>query len=385
MNIESATLVKYNANSRGTRTGDCTARAISLAFNIDYSQARKALNDSAKQKYDWNYNTHDNCIKVIRELGGGELIKPEGKLLVSDFADSHIGTYIVWCSKDGTVRSVNHLVCIIDDKIYDSWDSRRYYVLGWWVIESGVHAEDITQDIQSCLLDTFITSKNYDWYREYTNDLFDKVIAKNRKLKKLKEEYKIDITLSMHISRIKMKDYNFTLIYDIEVNFNSVRISTKRYESKLGITFKPTMKQDEIMPYFNKIFYDKFYFFIHNVVDKVEDILEGDSLLGDVDRPMNSIRFWTDAERKSFNSLPYWVIQLATYFSAERISPYYSQYATRVHLTMKRPPFDNQYNEPNVSDTVTFRSPSMECLKAGLKKYKETGDYDEAYDVAGDY
>ena len=103
MQIDSADLVRYNANNRGTRTGDCTARAISLAFNIDYSKARKALNDSAKEHRYWEYNSQGNCEKVIRELGGGDIIKTQTKIKVDNFVDLHsTGTYIIWCSKDGT-------------------------------------------------------------------------------------------------------------------------------------------------------------------------------------------------------------------------------------------------------------------------------------------
>ena len=44
--IYSADLVRYNANSRGTRTGDCAVRSISLAFNRSYNDIKKLLNSA---------------------------------------------------------------------------------------------------------------------------------------------------------------------------------------------------------------------------------------------------------------------------------------------------------------------------------------------------
>ena len=36
-NVNSASLVRYNANNRGISTGDCVKRAISYAFNKSYN------------------------------------------------------------------------------------------------------------------------------------------------------------------------------------------------------------------------------------------------------------------------------------------------------------------------------------------------------------
>ena len=205
MEIISSELVRYNANTRGTDTGDCTARAISLAFNIPYSKARKALNESAKTNWRWDYNSHDNVVKVIQQLGGGNLYEQSDKITVGDWADQHnSGTYIIWCSKDGTKHRNLHLVTVINGIIYDSWDSRNYYVLGHWIITKGVKGEDIT-DISN-ELDTFFRSRNLQQYCEYANSIFDKIIDKNRKLKKIVSEYPINVSLTLTTDKLSLKN-----------------------------------------------------------------------------------------------------------------------------------------------------------------------------------
>ena len=47
--IESAELVRYNANSSGKMSPDCVKRALSLAFDVPYSQIAKMLNEEMKK------------------------------------------------------------------------------------------------------------------------------------------------------------------------------------------------------------------------------------------------------------------------------------------------------------------------------------------------
>lgn len=389
--VEGSELVNYNANTRGTRTGDCTARSISLAFNIDYSAARKALNDSAKTNPRWDYNSHSNCIKVIEELGGGKLNGNVERITVNAFADSHpSGTYIIWCSRDGISHKGNHLVTIIDGTVYDSWDSRKYFVKGYWTISSGISSKDLT-NIEPYLKKTLFDDRNVEWYNKYTSDMFDAIINKNRKLKKLANQYEMNINLDLEIHKVQLINYTFRLTYSIDLSFSNAKIKPKIYEGKVVIAFKPTMKQEEIEPYFNETFYNKFYFFIHNVVDKVEDICEGNSLLGDAKVRENPLYLYNDYEVKCFNSLPYWAQQLATDFQI--YPPSYGESSDRVQLSINRLPNDPDWDiGPEFpirtgapSKRIRFYAPSMDALRKGLDYYKRTGDFDSAYEIAYTY
>ena len=392
----SSDLVRYNANTRGTRTGDCTARAISLAFGIDYHRARKALNDSAKahnlanKRPFWEYNSHPNCIEVIKQLGGGDEIKSDEKITVGAWADKHnSGTYLIHCNKNGQPHGPGgHLVCIIDGKIYDSWDSRTYYVLSYHAIKSGISSKDLSTDLPQTIKAFFDNKDSGDWNR-YIVSVFDSIVQKNRRLKKLSEKYNTDINLSINWKRVNYSSYNFSLDYSITISIPAYNMSDT-FSSKIGLTFKPTLKPEDVEDYFNATFAGKMHPFINNMSIKAEDMLANRDLLTNAHRNTERLTFWSASERKSFYSLPYWVRQLATYFY---IQP--GDYSDRISLRMYRLPNDPEYNSGvaddgvihigDSSDKFTLYAPNMDNLRAGLDYYKRTGDSEGAYDVAMDY
>lgn len=377
--VISSELVRYNANTRGTNTGDCTARSISLAFNIDYRKAKTILNESAKTNPMWNYNSHDNCIRVIKELGGGHITQSD-RVSVGDFADNHpSGTYIIWCSKNGVTNAGNHLVTIIDGKIYDSWDSRKYFVKGYWTIEVGIKGSDIT-DISPYLQETLINSKDIEWYNNYAAAYFDKIIDNNKKIKNIKATCDFDIQLQFEIQQIKLTNYTFKMSYTIDVIYVDVDIKPQTFKGNVVIAFNPTMQPEQVEDYFNKTFYNKFYSFIYDIIVKIEDTCNGYKLTqGNASN--HNLTFWSTAEKKSFKSLPYWVQRLATYFRVD------TQFQGRddrpwdtITLWIKTPPFDTQYG--NGESERQFNAYYMNELRDGLDLYKRTGDFEEAYSRA---
>ena len=56
--ISSADYVNYNANSRGNNVGDCVKRALSMAFDMDYNQTSKELNELVGQVELFQETTH---------------------------------------------------------------------------------------------------------------------------------------------------------------------------------------------------------------------------------------------------------------------------------------------------------------------------------------
>lgn len=389
MKIEDATLVKYNANSRGTSTGDCTARAISLAFNMDYSKTRKLMNHTAKAynegnhwRTDRTYNNINNCKAVIKSLGGGDAIDPVRKLSVGAFADMHPeGTYLIWCSKDGSKFTSQHLVCIIDSKIYDSWDSRVYFVLAYWEIgSSGVKSSDIT-DV-GLYLRTWVTRWDAKGYQDYTNNVFQNIIDKNRKLKKLVTEYGFSYTLEIIVKRVVLENFTFKFGCVITLNIPEFQVSDEYFKCNFAIVFKPTMSTDDVDKYFEESFYSKLYSFIqNNVIYRIEDICTSyDSIRDNPNRNDYQVDPWDTITKKSFKSLPYWVQQLTRYFSVQ--NPFEGSYHDSVRLDLYVPSFDPN---PEGDRFRYFRAYNMADLKEGLDYYKKTGDYEKAYEIAADY
>lgn len=398
MKIKTSDLVKYNANTRGTNTGDCTARAISLAFNMDYSKARKALNESAKQhnlanpRQYWKFNSMPNCLNVIDKLGGGDPIFPSSKISVGDFADENAsGTYLVLCSKSGTTSDrSNHLVCIIDGRIYDSWDSRVYYIVEYWEITSGIQGGDIT-DVGEYLMEWF-RSRDKDAYTQYVDKVFDNIIDKNRKLKALCNENSIDIRLSVIFISASISGFTFTLKYGIILNIYEYDIIDKPYKAKFSIAFKPTMPVDQVEPYFEETFYKKMYSYIQGVVKDIEDICDSQSIISWYDNYSASTTVNSQYAKKCLASLPYWAQKLAVRLNVDKSS--YNP-GEKIALKMVRLPYDPDFDpdfvdNPNritigKSNYATFYAPTIEQLRRGLDYYKNTGNYDTAYDVAADY
>ena len=364
-------VVKYNANTRGSNVGDCTTRAISLAFNMDYGEVRKLQNASSKANRIYPFNALDNCKKVISKLGGGSMIVPTEKTTVGQFADSHSGTYIIFCGKYENSNRRTHLVCIINDRIYDSWDSTNRFVKGYCEITSGITADAIT-DIQPYLKAHFITERNADWYYNYANPIFNKIIENNRKLNKLKSSIDFGAAVSFKIDRIVIRDYTFKFEFTFKVEYIDADIDDQFSTKNFAIAFKPTMHEDEVDPYFDKVFYSKFTSAIYILIDKIVDTCRGYELTRSL--PESDLYFWSTSEKKSFKSLPYWVQRLAKSFSIDSYA-----YYDKVRLKMQRAPFDTEYGSG--SNIIEFDADSMSTLREILENYRHTGDYQESYDI----
>ena len=396
MKIESSDLVLYNANSRGSSVGDCTARAISLAFNIDYSKARKALNNSAREnwKHDWSYNSVNNVKQVIQALGGSVATTLPTKTTVNDWVDSHpSGTYILHCNKNGIEHGPgSHLVCVIDGKVYDSWDSRKCYVLSYHTIRNGITQSDIT-DVGAYLKE-WVYQRSADDYRRYAEDVFNDIIDKNRKLKKLANEYNVDFDVSLEVTKVALSNYTFKFGFKIYLDIAKYDIG-RWFEGKFAVVFKPTMSKEEVDTYFTDTFYGKLYSFIQNhVVHTAEDICQSFKLLEHPSRTLPPDQKdwkydpWDTYSEKSFKSLPYWVQRLTKNF--KRQNPFnQAYYSDAIELTIYTPPFDTKYGEATENSyskgTRSFHAYNMNDLIQGLNHYKKTGDYDAAYLIAGDY
>ena len=112
-----------NVEPSGIKKNDCVTRAIKLASGLPYEEVRKKLFFSAKLL---------DCPKLcptcysffIQQVLGGVPKNCDG-MTVGEFADEHPnGTYLI--------RIQSHLLCIVDNTIYDLWDNRyRYCDLAW--------------------------------------------------------------------------------------------------------------------------------------------------------------------------------------------------------------------------------------------------------------
>lgn len=119
--------IMFNPNPSGSRVGDCTIRAISMALDQDWATTYAGLSA-------YGYSLHDmpNANHVwgayLEDKGFCQyLIDRHGKrrYTVADFCDDNpTGTYIL--AIDG------HVVCVSDGCYYDSWDSGEEIPIYYW-------------------------------------------------------------------------------------------------------------------------------------------------------------------------------------------------------------------------------------------------------------
>lgn len=129
--IRSYTYVDYNTNPRGTMTGDCQTRAIAMAFDMSWDDARKALRRVGKDWYSSAFLVRKTltdefgCTKVDVDLDDHSPDKDY--LSVAEFCDTvgKSGTYLVVCTSDVKHDYGTHIVCTINGTLYDTWNSSK--------------------------------------------------------------------------------------------------------------------------------------------------------------------------------------------------------------------------------------------------------------------
>lgn len=139
--------VKYNANARGSNVGDCTKRAISLAFDIDYRTVEKEMHNHLAPNGRWN---NLPCLSAtIKALGGPDCEDVRGQgYTVRSYMESHDdGVYIFHTEGNHGEHGSQHLVCAVNGILYDSWDSSDKKLLRVWVLNGG--REEYSHAIES--------------------------------------------------------------------------------------------------------------------------------------------------------------------------------------------------------------------------------------------
>lgn len=109
--------IKYNANPKRNRVGDCTVRAISKLIGSDWHVTFSGL---CLQGYiDCDMPSSNNVWqKYLKEKGYKRHALPDACpecYSVSDFCKEHnVGRYLLGLD--------SHVVCAIDGDYYDTWD-----------------------------------------------------------------------------------------------------------------------------------------------------------------------------------------------------------------------------------------------------------------------
>lgn len=117
----------WNPSPVGARVGDCAVRAVAKALDVDWETAYTMLCLKGYELYDLpNSNAVINALLTSKGFERGIVPNtcPEC-YTVGEFAEDHPeGTYVL-----GTG---DHVVCITDGTINDSWDSSNEIPIYFW-------------------------------------------------------------------------------------------------------------------------------------------------------------------------------------------------------------------------------------------------------------
>lgn len=126
--------IKYNANPKNRKTGDCVIRAISTALGYTWEETYKYLLDTTL-KYGYSVSSKENFKKLLAELGytiQKQPKKPDNtKYTVREFIDlfgKHNTTYII--------SVTGHLTTIINSTLYDTWDCSNKKMGNYWELKT---------------------------------------------------------------------------------------------------------------------------------------------------------------------------------------------------------------------------------------------------------
>lgn len=307
---------QYNANNRGISTTDCVKRALSMAFNLDYIVVSKELNTIKKELNSSAYNVPKVYEKFIYNHGGGrELQVSDTTLTLNDTIDSiaNSGVYIFETShKPSKFKYGDHLVCVIDGQIFDSWDSREEYVCGYWKISNSSNFQfgDISDhwDELIHIAESTIESECEKCIKKWNIPGCQFDVGKGF----LSGGYTIQVILKVNTDD---GDSSHNYIFKIS-SVCSPSMSYSQAKKKIIDTVKVRV-------------YDRFY----SIRNAILEEQEARQLFKDSGYNNNTVVFDTEylnpREFKFYNSLPGWVKPFVTYVYVQSPGQYNDSYQLR--------------------------------------------------------
>ena len=373
MKIKSAQLVSYNANERGKNVGDCVKRSLSLATDTSYSDIGKELMKKVKEIYPRSYSQgqdglwkRSNVYDKVIEAHGGTKHKHEevdGIITLEDFVDNVLpkkGTFLITTgSKPGTH---NHIVCVIDGKVYDSWDSRNEYVWCYYTFDNVTTERKAEVDVASL---------NYDQVQNLLDDL-DFAQRVKAKVEGMLHKKGYDNAV-FKISRLGVINYKITLGCKLEFPPFAGQDKWRNYSFKVDIVASPFETAESFAKLVDKAVnvrtYDRVYAILQNEKEEHAgwEVLDKLSQYDDeyLKKRLHKNLYMTTAERRFFNTLPGWARALTTYISINQPGEYSDSY----ELYMVPLPDDPYHPQ---SDTIMIRGFDADDFRHHLEHYRET-------------
>lgn len=354
--VNAAQLVTYNANVRGNDVGDCVCRSISFAFDISYTECSKRLNAMMHQKHQYKWNITPVFRPVIESLGGrlSDEILTAPYQTVEEFADDHSeGCYLIMCGKDKDNRRTSHIVCIVDGKIYDSWDCRKWYCKSYYICSGDRHVaesnllekiDNLAEDAE-ILLRSEIDKYCIKWIEPLTFDVIE-VHFEWTYCSAMCEDYMIEIT----------NKFKYELTDREHHEDHAIRF-------KVAISLKPGMSEEDAKVLITKTVkqraYDRMYAIRENIKKDLE-AFEARYAEG-ADTADQSYMYLTPAEERFFKQLPGKIRPYVVWINIQKPGMYSNSYSIR----LKQLPADTGRHQ----DKFNIEAPDAATAKDMILRY----------------
>jgi hypothetical protein len=116
-------MIYEHYNPSNQRKNDCSARSLAKVLDKDYWQVLKELKTLKRLNRETRYYNLTNIKRYMKKYPFNKL--KVRKQRISKFIDTHpIGKYII--------TTTDHLTCVIDGVLYDSWDCSELKVEEVW-------------------------------------------------------------------------------------------------------------------------------------------------------------------------------------------------------------------------------------------------------------
>lgn len=365
--IESAEFVRYNANTSGRRTGDCVKRALSAAFGIDYNAIARELIDTMKKLGYEKWNITPVYKTVIHKHGGEGPVYIDDSMTLAEFVDNVAAkdTKHAYLVETGKVH-VNHIVCVIGDTIFDSWDSRKERVFYYYTVPfRQVQLSDIEP-----ILNSFETG---EYIEDCVHSEFMRLCVNKYKLPKDRCD----------IGSFKLGHDGHTIklrcVFNIPETWSD---KVGMYVVRWNYVFKPTTPEEDI----DKIIqtttktrvYDRLYAIMQEEA-KAKEAYETSQLVGPDAKYYHDTHYMLPIEEKFYNTLPGWVRPLIRRIDVQMPGQYNDSYTLVINPLPSDPKHPKDYR-------IEFNHYNAEPIRKMLQRYKETYEIPyEDYDLYEEY
>ena len=367
--IESAELVRYNANSSGRKTGDCVKRAISLAFDLTYNEVAKLLINKMKSTRGQDkWNVRPVFEAVIKDLAPNakHYVAEEAKKL-TDFVDEDVDPNKVYLILTGKkLGQTDHLVCVRDKKIWDSWNSANEIVNDWYEL-------------------TRTSTKQFTDIKDHMKELATYVmqdIVNNEIV-----NYMVKRKWSYGPIDIEMYIKEYQLIADAAICLEKNDWINKRryYNFRIVVPLAPTMTVEDATEFIKKMAKQRTYDKMYTIDTEEKRLKEQEEIKKEMDYEgyepyRNDIySYRTPQEEKFLHSLPAWVSPLVEYIDIQNPGQYSDSYRVKI----KPLPKDPRHTKDSV---LWFEGYQAYQVRDMLKRYKDTFEVPgEDYDWHEEY